>query len=167
MVKENREGRSPQTMPSHSCSSLLFFGLFILAYDLYRSWRRTFCLVFPSAVCAVAAHCKLPFCPPPRHFPRRCKAERSSLRGVDCIGLTVGFNKGTPTTPRSFATPKQNGRGHRRFCQIGAEQDVALAMIGARVNGRRHGKAEQKNLTPLTTLKEVVVEGTRVGVSLI
>jgi len=37
------------------------FCFFILAFDLYRSWRRTFCPVFLSAVRAVAARCKLPF----------------------------------------------------------------------------------------------------------
>jgi len=37
-----------------------FFCLIILAIDLYRSWRRTFCPVFLSAVRAVAARCKLP-----------------------------------------------------------------------------------------------------------
>ena len=31
----------------------VFFYLFILACDLYRSWRRTFCPIFLSAVCAV------------------------------------------------------------------------------------------------------------------
>jgi len=33
----------------------------MLAFDLCRSWRRTFCPVFLSAVRAVAARCKLPF----------------------------------------------------------------------------------------------------------
>jgi len=42
-----------------------FFGLIILAYNLSRSWRRTFCPVFLSAVRAVTARCKLPLCPPP------------------------------------------------------------------------------------------------------
>jgi len=51
------------------------FCLFILAFDLYRSWRRTFCPVFLSAVRAVAARCKLPFCPPPRPIPR-CRANK-------------------------------------------------------------------------------------------
>ena len=50
-----------------------FFGLIILAFDLYRSWRRTFCPVFLSAVRAVAARCKLPFCPPPRPVPRKSR----------------------------------------------------------------------------------------------
>ena len=38
-----------------------FFCLIILAFDLSRSWRRTFCPVSLSAVRAVAARCKLPF----------------------------------------------------------------------------------------------------------
>ena len=40
---------------------ILFVCLFILAFDLYRSWRRTFCPVFLFAVRAAAARCKLPF----------------------------------------------------------------------------------------------------------
>ena len=55
-----------------------FFCLIILAFDLYRSWRCTFCPVFLSAVRAVAAHCKLPFCPPPRPVPRRCGAHQGN-----------------------------------------------------------------------------------------
>jgi len=42
-------------------TTMLFFLLFVLACDLYRSWRRAFCPVFLSAVRAVAALCKLPF----------------------------------------------------------------------------------------------------------
>jgi len=50
----------------HAVRARFFFCLIILAFDLYRSWRRTFCPVFLSAVRAVAARCKLPLCPPPR-----------------------------------------------------------------------------------------------------
>jgi len=39
----------------------VIFCLIILAFDLSRSWRRTFCPIFLSAVRAVAARCKLPF----------------------------------------------------------------------------------------------------------
>jgi len=38
----------------------VFFCLIILAFDLGRSWRRTFCPVFLSAVRTVAARCKHP-----------------------------------------------------------------------------------------------------------
>jgi len=48
-----------------------FFCLIILAFDLSRSWRRTFCPVFPSAVRAVAAHCKLPFLPSAQACPKK------------------------------------------------------------------------------------------------
>jgi len=51
----------------------LFFCLIILAFDLYRSWRHTFCPVFLSAVRAVAARCKLPFFPPPRPVPKKSR----------------------------------------------------------------------------------------------
>jgi len=34
----------PYTFPT---SIAVFFCLIILAFDLYRSWRRTFCSVFP------------------------------------------------------------------------------------------------------------------------
>jgi len=55
-----------------------FFCLIILAFDLYRSWRRTFCPVFLSAVRAVAARCKLPLCPPPRPVPKKSRCAQGN-----------------------------------------------------------------------------------------
>jgi len=59
------------------CSVLFFFFFFfcliILAYSLSRLWRRTFCPIFPSAVRAVAAPCKRPYCPPLRPVPEEKK----------------------------------------------------------------------------------------------
>ena len=48
-----------------STSGGVFFCLFILARDLYRSWRCTFYPVFPVCTPHEVAHCKLPLCPPP------------------------------------------------------------------------------------------------------
>ena len=58
-----------------------FFCLLILAFDLYRSWRRTFCPVFLSAVRAAAARCKLPLCPPPSPVPRSYDAHQGDHKG--------------------------------------------------------------------------------------
>ena len=56
------------------------FFLFIPAFDLCRSWRRTFCAVFLSAVRALAARCKLPSALAPRPVPG-CDAHQGNYKG--------------------------------------------------------------------------------------
>jgi len=53
---------------------VIFFCLFILACDLYRSRRRTFYPIFLCAVRTVAARCKLPFA------LRPCLSEENNTR---------------------------------------------------------------------------------------
>jgi len=60
-----------------------FVLLFLLACDLYRSWRCRFYPVFLSAVRVVAARCKDTFCPPPRPVPRRYRAHQGTHKGKD------------------------------------------------------------------------------------
>ena len=59
-----------------------FVCLIILAYNLSRSWRHTFCPVFLSAVRAVTARCKLPLCPLPGP-PERLLRTKEIDKGKD------------------------------------------------------------------------------------
>jgi len=72
--------------------SFILFCLFILAFDLCRLWRRTFCPVFPSAVRAVAARCKLP-------FALRPGLSREDLGTKE---MTKEIVAGPPPSPPSF-----------------------------------------------------------------
>ena len=59
----------------------------VAAPTISRAWSscgrimaRLYTLRFLSAVRAVAARCKLPFCPPPRPVPRKCEAHQGNYK---------------------------------------------------------------------------------------
>jgi len=53
--------RNDRVVPWRLFVFCVFFCLFILAGNLHRSWQHIFYPIFWSAVCMVAARCKLPF----------------------------------------------------------------------------------------------------------
>jgi len=63
------------------------FCLIILAFGLCRSWRRTFCPVFLSAVRAVASRCKFPLALRPGLSQERVDVPRE---------IDIGKTKGNP-----------------------------------------------------------------------
>jgi len=104
-----------------------FFCLIILAYDLFRSWRRKFCPVFLSAVRAVTARCKLPLCPPPGP-PERLLRTKEIDKGkdrrkappvpyfspADAMKGGVGRNSGSSPAPSASAsTLRSSSRSQR------------------------------------------------------
>ena len=68
----------------------LFVCLIIRAFDLCRSWRRTFCPVFLSVVLAVAARSQLPFALRPGLSQERVDVSKE---------INNGKNKETPDPP--------------------------------------------------------------------
>jgi len=97
------------------------FCLIILAYDLSRSWRRTFCPVFLSAVRAVAARCKLPLCPPPG--PRTA--------GSDARALSLARAMAFPETPAARAI-------HDSPCRLPAGHEPSMGE-GSHCTGTNSG----------------------------
>jgi len=106
---------------------VFFFCLIILAYDLSRSWRRTFCPVFLSAVRAVTARCKLPLCPPPspperllrtkeidKGTDRRKPPPVSYSSPADAMKGGVGRNSGSSPAPSASASTLRSSSRSRR-----------------------------------------------------
>jgi len=109
-----------------------FFCLFMLAFDLYSSWRRTFCPVFLTAVRAVAARCKLLFVLRPGLSQEKVDVPKGIDKGknqrkarpvpysspTDAMNYGVGRNSGSSSpSPLSSTAPSASTSPSRSSCR--------------------------------------------------
>jgi len=131
-VEEEEDCAASREAGTGGMSNAVFFCLFILAFDLYRSWRRTFCPVSLSAVRAVAARCKLPFALRPGLSQERADVPKEIDKGknqrkarpvpypspADAMNEGVGRNSGSSSpSPISSTAPSASASPSRSSCR--------------------------------------------------